>query len=310
MAKTFIKIIEIWTPSPDKQSLTLSDGYFGKFHEFRQEAERHKFGFGQGLPGKSWATAKPQIITDLAHSYFHRKKFAADIGLNSGVAIPVFSGEFLIAVVVFLCGGNNNEAGALELWASESTHNDKLSLVEGYYGCLSNLETTSRNIKFNKGQGLPGVIWDYHIPMLIADPANSAIFDRASHSTINSINTALGFPFRNRQTDYVISLLSSNDTPIARRFEIWLPDKKHNHLFLYSGKCAIDNNFEKRHKDKIIKRGDGLKGRVWLTGCPAISDDLVADELVRFNVMDNFETGMVMPIIENGFISALVVFIF
>jgi len=310
MSKTFIKIIEIWTPCPDQQNLTLSDGYFGKYTEFKQETVRHKFGFGQGLPGKSWARAKPQIITDLAHSYFQRKKFAADIGLNSGIAIPIFSGEFLIAVVVFLCGGDNTDAGALELWSSESDHSDKLSLVEGYYGCLRNLEATSRNIKFNKGQGLPGVIWDYHIPMLIANPADSPLFDRASNSTINRINTALGFPFRNRQTDYVISLLSSNDTPIARRFEIWLPDKEHNYLFLYSGKCALDSKFEEKHKNKKIKRADGLKGRVWLTGCPAISSDLVADELVRFNVKDSFETGMVMPIIENGFISSLIVFIF
>lgn len=310
MLNTFIKVIEIWTPSTDKQTLTLSDGYFGEFDEFKRETLRHKFIFDQGLPGKAWSTAKPQIITDLAHSYFQRKKFAADIGLTSGMAIPIFSGEFLIAVVVLLCGGDDSDAGAIELWSNDNGRSNQLSLLDGYYGRLKNLEQTSRNIGFAKGHGLPGLIWDYHLPMLIDDPSHSALFNRASHTTIDNITTALGFPFRNKQTDYVISLLSSSDTPIARRFEIWLPDKAHQYLFLYSGKCELDKDLAKRYEGKKVLRGDGLKGRVWLTGCPAISNDLVSDELVRFNVKDDFNTGVVIPIIENGFINSLIVFVF
>jgi len=310
MLKTFIKVIEIWTPSTDKQTLILSDGYFGKFDNFKQETLRHKFMFGQGLPGKAWSTAKPQIITDLAHSYFQRKKFAADIGLTSGMAIPIFSGEFLIAVVVLLCGGENSDTGAIELWANDNRTSSSLTLLEGYYGRLKNLEQTSRNISFSKGEGLPGMIWDYHLPMLIDDPSHSPLFNRASHSTIDNITTALGFPFRNKEIDFVVSLLSSPDTPIARRFEIWLPDKAHKSLFFYSGKCELDQNLSKKYEGKKVLRGDGLKGRVWLTGCPAISSDIVADELVRFNAKDDFNTGIVIPIIENGLINSLIVFVF
>jgi len=307
---TFLKVIEIWTPSSDGQSLTLFDGYFGKYEKFKQETIDHKFIFDLGLPGKAWSTAQPQIITDIAHSYFQRKKSAVQIGITSGIAIPVFSGEFLMAVVIFLFGSDDNSEGAVELWANESRQSTKISLIDGYYGQLGNLEQTSRNLQFARGQGLPGMTWDYQLPMLITDPAKSPLFIRTQNAAIDNITTAVGIPFKNKNRDYVISFLSTNGTPIAKRFEIWLPSKDHDYLFLSSAKCTQDNDLFNRLGYKKIRRGDGLKGRVWLTGCPAISEDLVTDELVQFNSKDEFKVGMVMPMIENGFLNSLIIFIF
>lgn len=310
MLTTFIKVIEIWTPTSDRQGLTLSDGYFGHFDSFKQESLGNKFLFDQGLPGKAWSTAQPQIITDLEHSYFQRKRSAASVGLTSGMAIPIFSGEFLLAVVVFLCGGDEKDAGAIELWANDATESQSLALVDGYYGRLENLEYSSRKIQFSRGQGLPGMVWDYHMPMLIAKPAQSPYFIRASNAAIDNITTAFGFPFRNNRKEFVVSFLSSGDTPIARRFEVWLPDREHKYLFMYAGKCENESDLAEKYRRKKVRRGDGLKGRVWLTGCPAISRDPVGDELVWFNAKNDFEAGMVMPIIENGLLRALIVFIF
>jgi hypothetical protein len=226
------------------------------------------------------------------------------------MAVPIFSGEFLIAVVVFLCGGNKSDEGALELWAAEKNDSSKISLIDGFYGGLKNIEQSSRNVRFARGQGLPGMIWDYHIPMLISDPANSPLFIRANNAAIDNITTALGFPCRNQKKNHVISFLSSNDTPISKRFEIWLPDKEHKYLFMHGGKCVLDENLSSKSIHKKVRRGDGLKGRVWLTGCPAVSTDLVTDELVQFNIKDEFKVGVVMPIIENGFLNSLIVFLF
>lgn len=310
MPETFIKIIEIWTPCNDQQSLTLSDGYFGNNHDFMLESKRQKFAFDQGLPGKAWSTANPQIIADLSHSYFQRKSSAASIGLTSGMALPIFSGEFLLAVVVFLCGGNETDAGAMELWSTKTKVSSTILLEDGYYGCLENLERYSRNLSLSRGQGLPGMIWDYQLPMLVSEPAKSSFFIRSSNAAIDNITTAIGFPFLNKLNDFVICFLSSNETPIARRFEIWLPDTEHNYLFMHAGKCEYEDDLPQAYMRKKVRRGDGLKGRAWLTGCPAISTDLIADEMVRFSSSFDYESGFVMPIIENGMLSSLIVFIF
>ncbi|MDX1812667.1 MAG: GAF domain-containing protein, partial [Gammaproteobacteria bacterium] len=263
-----------------------------------------------GLPGKAWSTAQPQIITDLEHSYFQRKDAAKEIGITAGIAIPVFSGEFLVAVTVLLFGGKASEFGAIELWSAEANGQERLSLVDGYYGKLKNLENSSRCMKFNRGQGLPGMVWNYNFPMLVAEPATSNHFIRAGDAAIDNVTTALGFPYNNRYKDFVVSVLSSGDTPIARRFEIWMPDPEHKYLFLHSAKCDKGTNLTELYKNKKIKRGNGLKGRVWLTGCPAISTDLVADELVFFYDAENYKCALVMPVIENAFLKSLIVFVF
>ena len=308
---TFIKVIEIWTPTPDRRGLELADAIYGEFDELKRVSEQHVFQFDEGLPGKAWATATPQIITDLEHSYFQRKEAVARAGINAGIAIPIFAGEFLNAVVVFLCGVEESLAGAIELWGKQDEKSKQLNLLEGYYGSLSKLEAASRDIKFAKGSGLPGSVWDYRIPMVVENMMDSSLFQRASAASIEGITSAIGLPFSYyTDKEYVLTFLSANSTPIALRFEIWIPDRDGGYLFYHAGTCEKGEDIRSLHKNTRIRRGDSLLGKVWLTGIPAISRDLVNDNLISKDSTSGLTTGLVMPIIEEGYLKSVVVFMF
>jgi hypothetical protein len=312
---TFIKVIEIWTPTSSHGELALVDALYGRYEELKRVSEQQVFNFDDGLPGKAWSSASPQIITDLEHSYFRRKDVAIRAGLNVGIAVPVFVGEFLQAVVVFLCGEVSAEekklTGAIELWAKHNDKSNELALVDGYYGSLKKLEETSRRIQFTKGNGLPGTVWDYRIPIIVSNMSDSSLFKRASAAAIEGITSAIGMPF-NYYTDreYILTFLSAHSTPIALRFEIWIPDREHNYLFFHAGTCELGEDIQALHKDQHIKRGAGLLGKVWLTGVPAISKDPVADGLINVKSKSGLTTGFVMPIVEEGFLKSVVVFMF
>ena|GEM_PF-168667 len=313
--RTFIRVIEIWTPTPDKRGLALADAIYGKYDELKKVSEQRIFNFDEGLPGKAWSSASPQIITDLANSYFRRKDEAARAGLNVGIAIPIFVGEFLLAVVVLLCSEKSSEekilAGAIELWTKKNEKSSELGLVDGYYGSLKKLEEASRNIQFARGSGLPGSVWDYRIPMLVSDMSDSSLFKRASTAAIEGITSAIGLPlFYFTNKEYVLTFLSAHSTPIALRFEIWIPDRERDFLFFYAGACEQGEDISALYQNKHIKRGTGLIGKVWLTGVPAISKNLTSDGLINEDSKSGLTTGFVMPIIEEGFLKSIVAFMF
>jgi len=307
---TFIKVIEVWTPTADRRQLRLADGIFNTGIQFETKSRQAVFCFNQGLPGKTWAMGFPQIINDLGNSDFVRKQDAVDANLESGVAFPIFAGEFLIAVVVFLCGGAKKGSGAIELWGSDAETPEALKFMDGYYGSLSVLEFMSRRRSFNKGEGLPGTVWDYNLPILIDDPVNSAIFLRRGNAQNDGISMAFGVPYILNENELVMTFLSTVDSPIARRCEIWVPERNHKHLFFHSGKCELVGNLALVYKNTKINRGEGLIGNAWLTGCPQICHDVNSELQLERNDVLNFKYKFVLPLIDNGLLRSLVVMYF
>jgi len=305
---TFIKVIEIWTPTADRRKLQLVDGLFNGNDKFEGVTRRKCFEYDEGLPGKAWSTAFPQIITDLENSIFVRKQAALNANLSSAIAFPIFSGEFLLAVVVFLCGDKEFDAGAIELWGNVNGEFNTLSLIDGYYGSLEILEIMSRHRTFKKGEGLPGTVWDYNLPILVDDPGNSAIFLRRSNAEIDGISAAFGLPYRYNENEMVLTFLSTMDAPIARRFEIWVPERNHTHLFFHSGKCELNFDLSSIYRDKKIVRGYGLIGQAWQSGCPQIGRDMEKEFPEMYDYSNSFSSAFALPIIDNGLLRSLVVF--
>lgn len=305
--KTFIKVIEIWTPDSKRKHLNLADSYYGEHANFNQQRKNISFSYNEGLPGTAWANSSPIVITDLEHSCFVRADAAKASGITCAIALPLFAGQFLLSVIVLLCGDEDDLAGAIEVWGKNTERRGELHLVDGYYGSLEKFEWISRRISFKKGIGLPGTIWDYHIPQIVSDLSSSASFLRASNAQAEGITTAFGIPFIfNEQREFVLTLLSARGTPIARRFEIWLPDRDHQFLTLYSGHSEIaDDAFAYRE----IHKGEGLIGQTWLTGCPAISHNPANDHLIAKDAASSdLKASVTIPVIEDGALTAVVAF--
>ena len=73
-----------------------------RFEAFRKLTEGTNFALGTGLPGRVAANGKPAWIIDLATDVnFPRAPAAKQVGLRSGFAFPVLSGNEVVAVLEF-----------------------------------------------------------------------------------------------------------------------------------------------------------------------------------------------------------------
>ena len=306
--KTFIKVTEIWIPDKERTRLEFGSGLYGGLIDFKADSEQQKFAYNEGLPGKAWATGHPIVLTRFEHSYFKRTAAAKKAGLTCGIAIPVFSGDFLMAVVVFLCGDDEDHAGAIEVWSNSSTSDNTLKVMDGYYGTLQHFEAISRQISMPKGQGLAGLVWEKGLPVLIDDIGKATAFIRASDAQQAGIGTGIGIPVSDTlQKTYIMTFLSAKATPIAKRIQLWVPDQQGKQLICQQGYSKNSNNLAEIFETTPVNKGIGALGRVWLTGMPVITG---AHESEYNPELNSLSSMLAIPVIENGRLKAIVSFLF
>ncbi len=299
--KTFIKVTEIWVPNKKQTRLELASGIYGGLDDFRTASEQSHFDYGQGLPGKVWEETQPMIITDLTHSCFERTEAAQHAGLTCAIALPVFSGKFLSAVIVFLCGDDEEHAGTIEIWTNDTTgRTNELGVKDGYYGTLEYFEFISRKTKIMKGFGLPGRVWEIGLPMLMDHLDESEFFIRGREAKNAGISTALGIPICYKEGRcYLMTFLSAKATPIARQIEIWLPDDNRERLFFTKGFSDKATDLATAYESKSYAKGEGVIGRVWLTEIPVMVENYGVEESIA---------TLMMPVVNQGILKAVVVF--
>jgi hypothetical protein len=235
----FIKVVEVWLPSPEGPFLKLGAGSYGTFTEFGIVSKNMTFPFDAGLPGKAWASRRPLILGEFANSYFKRTVVARAAGLTCGVALPVIRNEELLAVVVLFMGVHGAETGAVEIWSPCGDGKSTLALEDVYYGAAELSRWTSEHIlmrsglgaqnvvwpaRYRRGEGMPGRVWETGRPWLTDNPMS--VYPDLRHSGPGlDIDAVLGIPWLSDPAcPRVLTLLSSRTTPIARRMELWEPE--------------------------------------------------------------------------------------
>jgi hypothetical protein len=307
---TFIRVVELWVPDRTRTRLEFGGALGGNatFSDFIALSANTRFGYDEGLPGKAWASGHPEILTEFAGSYFKRTEAARAAGLTCGVALPVFSGEFLMAVMVLFCGDDAQHVGAIELWHNDADESHEMGLVDGYYGTADMFEFNSRHTKFPRGFGLPGRAWKAGMPIIIKDLHNARRFLRWEEATEIGINCGVGIPYVTEPGQaWVLTFLSARATPIAERFEIWVPNAERDALTFQSGDCNKGTDLDALYRGKSIGRGDGSIGGTWATGMPAITDDLSRDPSVAAGAARDggLSHVIVLPVIETGLLKAV-----
>jgi hypothetical protein len=305
--KTFIKVIEIWVPDKERMRLEFGSGLYGALTDFKSASEQQYFFYDEGLPGKAWAAGHPVVLTRFEQSYFKRTAVAHKAGLTCGIALPIFSGDFLLAVVVFLCGDDEEHAGAIEVWCNDPANQQSLHVMDGYYGSLEHFENISRQINMPKGQGIPGLAWETGMPILIEDIGKDNEFIRSADAQKAGITTGLGIPVVNSgEQNYVMTFLSAKATPIAKRIQIWIPEGKQ--LVCRQGYSKNSNNLAEIFETITVNKGTGALGRVWLTGMPIITGNQQESE---YNPeLDSLNSMLAIPVIGQGRLKAIVSFLF
>jgi len=307
--KTFIRVVELWLPDRSRTRLEFGGGLYDGLAEFQAVSERMHFEFDQGLPGKAWAARHPIVLKDFANSYFRRTEAAHAAGLTCAVAWPVFAGEFLMAVLVLFCGDDEEHVGAIELWHNDPKRAYEMRLIDGYFGAAEMFEFNARHIKFPPGFGLPGRTWKAKAPLLIKDLHNAKRFLRWEPASEIGINLGIGIPYQNGSDEFwVMTFLSALNTPIARRFEIWVPNESRDALTFSTGDCHSGADLAAAHAGKTIAKREGAIGLAWLTGVPAVAENLDGDQSPAATAAR--DAGMnkmvVLPVLSAGQLTAAV----
>jgi hypothetical protein len=309
--KSFIRAIELWTPDEAGQSLEYAGGaYNDDLAEFREISELALFAYDDGLPGKAWAAGHPIILTDFADSYFRRADEARLFGLKCAVAIPIFVGARITAVVGLLCGGDAGEnVGAIELWHNDAELSNELTLVDGYYGAAKDFEFNSRHTTFPRGYGLPGRAWKADAPVIIKDIGEARQFLRAEDAARAGMNVGLAIPYGNGGKDtWVISFLSAINSPIARRYEIWRPGSADGTLAFQSGYCSSGADLDALYSGKVIRKGEGSIGAALAGIAPVIGADVRRETSVAAGTAAKagLRQSVVLPVLSGSRLQAMV----
>lgn len=268
----FIRAIEIWVPNAHRTKLTLKTGHYGDLDYFERVSRGMQFAYDEGLPGKCWSSGQPIVLKQLSSSYFRRGDAAMTSELDCAIAIPTYDGSDLKAVMVFLCGHEGHRIGALELWHAPDGE-PQMALHEGYFGVAEKFEFTSRNTQFSRKVGLPGLVWDSGLPLVMEDLGRSGQFVRSGSADKVGINRGVAIPCHARPGTgtWVVTFLSARNSPIVEGFEVWLPDEATGLFRLEAGYREDDAKHPEDLSATIRPLDVGPLGEARITGLPVIA---------------------------------------
>lgn len=295
---TFIRVVEVWVPDASGSLLELGGAWYGSATRFGAMSRQMCFGRGEGLPGQAWEAARPIVLKAFEGSAFRRTAAAHADGLTCGIALPVFDGAALKAVLLIFCGDSDTQAGAIELWRNQPDQSKDMVLDDGYYGSTSNVfEFISRRTAFRKGTGLPGLAWESGLPVFMDDLGKGGRFLRADSALKVGINRGFAIPCATPGPDvYVMAFLSALATPLVRRFETWLPDAAGTHLLRREGFCEVEGALDTGPASDRVDAGQGPLGRALANGVPAVGESPVAG-LTSLVALPVLQAGRVVAVV-------------
>ena len=140
---------------------------------------------------------------------------------GSALAIPIYRESKIINVVVMTIQPKSIGAGVFEIWEPVAPY-DEVKLRSGYYAHLERFSNVSSFVRFERGSGLPGQVWDSKQAVIHDDLPSHLGFLRAAGASAGLLQTAVGIPVMdNDELKSVAVLISSAATPIAKGYEVW-----------------------------------------------------------------------------------------
>ncbi|MFT3925688.1 MAG: hypothetical protein QM778_24315 [Myxococcales bacterium] len=300
---SFVRAVEVWIPDGDL--LQLRSGAYGHLAQFEQASVELVLRKGQGLPGAAWESGRAEVWQQLGPP-FVRTEPAREAGLEAAVALPIYRGHEMAAVVVFFCGARAQTGGCIEVW--EPDDEGELAHIDGYYGGLRLFEEQSRHLKFKRGQGLPGAVMQRGSPCIVDDLRNSETFVRAHAARESGVESGLGIPlFCGSELAQVVLFLSAESTPLARAFEVWLPTSNGQLECSQAYYSAGLGNFG-RGACEPVGSGQDLAGKVYESGLPMALDPSRSPSFLRRGEASaaGLDLGIGLPIHDGERVRAVV----
>ena len=303
--KTFVRVAEVWVPSADGSLLELSDGLFDTAPAFGALSRRMCFGRSEGLPGRAWDEGRPLLLNRFEGSYFRRTTAAQAAGLHAAIALPVFVHQRLTSVVVLMCGESAEHVGAIELWHNNPRITTDLRLADGYFGSTEPaLETLTRDGSLPRGAGLPGLAWQRDAAVFMDQLAEAPRFLRKEQAAQAGIVRGLALPCATRGSNdhWVLTLLSSAKTPIARRVESWSPVGEGGaHLQRAFGWCETGGTLPVGPSSMRTLDDLGPVGQSWRSGVAQVGH--CGQSAFWISQPASLSSVLAMPVVNDGVVS-------
>jgi diguanylate cyclase (GGDEF)-like protein/PAS domain S-box-containing protein len=154
---------EVWLPGIQTEILVCSPVWYASnpsyWYQFRQVTETTHFKRNQGLPGRVWATQQPEWIPHVhleIKQWFCRTTVGQQVGLRSGLGVPIVADGEVLAVLIFFMLENRQENE--ELVALVSTLATQIGTVVQRKRAEAALQTSEASLQ-SLFDSLPGIVF-------------------------------------------------------------------------------------------------------------------------------------------------------
>ncbi|WP_283434498.1 GAF domain-containing protein [Neorhodopirellula lusitana] len=156
---------------------------------------------------------------------------------SAAIAIPVHQEDRVVSVVLLVARKPDatvtDPIGVFEVWEPIGQY-PELALKSGFYGAMERFQNVSSFVRFEKGNGLPGAVWEQRCAVIHDQLADHPGFLRAAGASADLLRTAIGIPVGGKDYQSTVVLISSASTPIARGMEVWAARPETNEFELTS----------------------------------------------------------------------------
>ena len=227
-------------------------------------------------------------------------------GLGQRLLLPVCNGSTLLSVVSLQIGNPDEVVGVTEIWEPVGRY-EEVKLTAGAFGKLERFQNVSSFVRFEKGNGLPGQVWQTGRSTIHDDLANHPGFLRAAGASAGSLQTAIGIPVFSDRFIATVVVIGSEKAPIATACEVWTLSDQHFklHAACY-GRDAGTSQFE---LGQSMSSHAGLFGAIQQHGGAVL---VTEPELLMDSRPDwkDFTVGLAIPAYEENQIASVTLLLF
>ncbi len=245
-------------------------------------------------------SGQPIIVTE-------RDQLPFDV--SAALAFPIYRDGKVVSIVVLIASSSPDAVGVFEVWEPVGFYDD-VKLLKGYYSKLDRFQNVSTFVRFEKGIGLPGQVWHRHRAVIHTDLPHHPGFLRAAGASAGALAVGIGIPVFDDDFVASIVLLSAEKSPMARAFEVWLPDD--DAFKLLEGFYANVGSEVALAPGATLRHGEGLAGLAATHGGACVSSDVsvcLAGRSVPA-VDGAVHSGLAIPYFDGSTLTSIVVLLF
>ncbi len=143
--------------------------------------------------------------------------------IRAAIAFPIFRNDMVVSVVVLATTTPTETAGVFEVWTPKVDF-EEVALADGYFGDSVRFQNASSYVRSGKGAGLPGQVWSSLRSVIHSKLPNHKGFPRTARANAGCLESAIGIPVAGDDFVACVVLISGEEIPMARGFEVWNAD--------------------------------------------------------------------------------------